>query len=137
MAPLTEHEIEVRVRYSEADPMGVVHHAAYLTYFEMGRTELYRAAGGDYRLMEEQGLFLVVAEIRVKYHRAAHYDDVLIVRTRLKSASPVKLIHEYEIVRGGDRITTAETVLACINGEGKLRRIPEQIVSRIEAAVGK
>ena len=53
---LREHEIELRVRYQETDPMGFLHHAFYFTYFEIGRTELLRASGGNYRRMEEEGL---------------------------------------------------------------------------------
>jgi acyl-CoA thioester hydrolase len=129
MAGLKEHEIRIRVRYAETDSMGVVHHANYLTYFEMGRTELYRAAGGNYRRMEQEGLFLVVAEMKVKYRKAARYDDVLTVRTRIKNISAAKLEHQYEIFHDGDLLTSAETVLACVDGQGKLRRIPDAIVN--------
>ena len=59
---LTEHEIELRVRYNETDPMGFVHHANYLTYFEIARTEMFRASGGNYRVVEEEGLRVVVRE---------------------------------------------------------------------------
>ncbi|MGV2340140.1 MAG UNVERIFIED_CONTAM: acyl-CoA thioesterase [Planctomycetaceae bacterium] len=59
----TEHEIEIRVRYSETDAMGFLHHSRYITYFEIGRTELFRADGGDYRRMEELGLFFVVVKV--------------------------------------------------------------------------
>ena len=56
---LTEHQIEIRVRYNETDSMGFVHHANYFTYFELGRTELLRASGGNYRRMEESGLLVL------------------------------------------------------------------------------
>ena len=60
---MRQHEIQIRVRYSETDAMGFLHHANYFSYFEVGRTELFRAQGGDYRAMEEGGLFLVVAKL--------------------------------------------------------------------------
>ena len=59
---LQQHEIELRVRYQETDPMGFLHHANYFTYFEIGRTELLRAAGGNYRQMEADGLLVVVVK---------------------------------------------------------------------------
>jgi acyl-CoA thioester hydrolase len=60
---LTEHEIQFRVRYKETDAMGFLHHANYAVFFEMGRTELLRAQGGNYREMEESGVFMVVVRI--------------------------------------------------------------------------
>ncbi len=85
---LREHEIQVRVRYSETDAMGYLHHANYLNFFEMGRTELLRAAGGSYREVEEQGLFIVVVKIEVRYRAPARYDDELTVKTKLVRSSP-------------------------------------------------
>jgi acyl-CoA thioester hydrolase len=64
--PVAVHSIEVRVRYPECDPMGVVHHAVYPIWFEMGRTEMLRAAGGSYRDMEAAGVFLAVARLEVR-----------------------------------------------------------------------
>jgi len=127
--PLTPHEIQVRVRYAETDAMGVLHHANYLTYFEMGRTELYRASGGNYREMEEQGLFFVVVELRCKYRAPARYDDVLTVRTTISRITSVKLEHDYEISRDGQVLATAHSVLACIDREGKVRRIPDFVLN--------
>ena len=70
---LHEHEIPIRVRYCETDAMGFLHHANFLCYFEMGRTELFRAQGGDYRKMEEGGHFFVVVEMNVKYRSPARF----------------------------------------------------------------
>jgi len=74
---LSHHDLQIRVRYQETDAMGRLHHANYLTYFELGRTELLRAAGFNYRQVEEQGLFLVVSEMKCRYLRPANYDDLL------------------------------------------------------------
>ena len=74
---MKQHEIQIRVRYSETDAMGLLHHSNYLSYFEVGRTELYRQQGGCYRTMEENGLFLVVAKAEIKYLRPARFDDLL------------------------------------------------------------
>lgn len=127
------HEMQVRVRYAETDAMGFVHHANYLTYFEMGRTELYRSEGGNYRQMEEQGLFFVVVELTCKYKWPARYDDLLRVRTRVARISPVKLEHDYEIYCENKLLTSAHSVLACLDRAGKICRIPDFIVNRLQA----
>ncbi|RPI89913.1 MAG: acyl-CoA thioesterase, partial [Planctomycetaceae bacterium] len=74
---MNTHEIDIRVRYSETDAMGFLHHANYFVYFELGRTELLRAQGGNYRQMEEEGQFMVVVSLECKYRRPARYDDLL------------------------------------------------------------
>ena len=59
---LLEHDTQIRVRYQDADPMGLLHHANYFAFFEIGRTELLRASGGNYRRMEEEGMYAVVVK---------------------------------------------------------------------------
>ena len=78
---ITEQEIEIRVRYYETDAMGVLHHANYFAFFELGRTELLRANGLTYREMEASGTFVVVVDIGCRYRRPARYDDVLRLKT--------------------------------------------------------
>ena len=121
------HEIEIRVRYVETDSMGFVHHSNYLTYFEMGRTEMLRAQGGDYRRMEEDGLFLVVVSAQCRYHAPARYDDVLTLRTTLARITPAKLEHHYELRRDETLIASGQTVLACVDRSGKVQRVPETL----------
>lgn len=122
---LREHEIEIRVRYCETDAMGVLHHSNYLSYFELGRTELLRASGGSYREMEERGRFLVVTKVSVDYRASARYDDLLTLKTMLSKISFAKLIHSYEIRREGQLLTTGETTLACVDRDGKVQRMSE------------
>jgi acyl-CoA thioester hydrolase len=119
------HEIEFRVRYQETDAMGIVHHANYLAWFEMGRTEMLRAWGGSYRRMEEEGQFLVIVRAECKYRRPARYDDVLRLRTILDRVSAVKIEHDYELFRGEETLAVAHTVLACVDREGTPQRVPE------------
>ncbi|HJT32446.1 MAG TPA: thioesterase family protein [Pirellulales bacterium] len=122
---IREHEIEIRVRYQETDAMGVLHHANYLTYFEMGRTELLRAAGYDYRRVEESGIYMVIVKIACRYRRPARYDDVLRLHTTLVGVSPAKIEHEYRLFRGDDLLAEAQTTLACIDRQGQLQRVPD------------
>jgi acyl-CoA thioester hydrolase len=112
--------------------MGVAHHSAYAPWFEMGRTELLRAGaadGMDYRQMEEQGIFMAVARLEIRYKRPARYDDVLELRTTLRDVGHVKLEHEYELFRAADGVllATAQTTLACLDREGRPRELPEAV----------
>ena len=87
--------MDIRVRYCECDPMGVVHHTVYPVWFEMGRTELLRDTGRNYRDMEEAGVFLAVVRMQVSYRRPARYDDVLRLVTTLADVGHVKIEHTY------------------------------------------
>jgi len=118
------HEMEIRVRYSETDSMSLLHHGNYFDYFEMGRTELFRAQGGNYRELEEKGYFLVVSKIECRYRRPARYDDVLTLRTTLAKVTGAKLEHDYELFRDGVSIAVAHSVIACVNREGEIQRMP-------------
>lgn len=120
---LTHHQISIRVRYSETDAMGFLHHANHLQYFEMGRTELFRAAGGDYRQMEADGLFLVVTNLNCRYHKPARYDDCLTLKTTLSKVTSAKLVHDYQLFRGEELLASATSTLACVNREGIVQRI--------------
>lgn len=122
---LKEHDIQIRVRYQETDGQGRLHHANYFTYFEMGRTELLRAAGFSYREFEAAGLMLVVAEITCQYLAPAAYDDVLKLRTTTAKARGARVTHEYQIWRGDDLLATGKSVVACINRDGRATRLPD------------
>ncbi|MGG1877202.1 thioesterase family protein [Paenibacillus cisolokensis] len=89
--------ISFRVRYQETDQMGVVYHANYLNWFEIGRTEMIRELGYSYRNMEDEGLLLPVVDLDVRYRKPAKYDDVVTVFTRMSSFSPLRINYEYEV----------------------------------------
>jgi acyl-CoA thioester hydrolase len=130
---LREHEIEIRVRYQETDGQGRLHHANFFTYFEMGRTELLRAAGLTYRRFEEEGWMLVVFEISCKYLQAACYDDVLRLRTTLVESRGAKIINEYQVFRGETLLAKGRSVLACVDRTGRVQRVPEVLVLEPDA----
>ena len=118
-------ETQIRVRYAETDRMGLLHHANYLVYFEQARTDLLRGLGTNYRDLEDQGYYLVITKVDVKYKRPAHYDDVLTIRTTVVKTSPVRLEHKYEVFGPtGDLCCEGGTTLACVNGEGKIQAMP-------------
>ena len=124
----TECRLDIRVRYVEVDRMGALHHSRYWVYFEMGRTELLRAAGVSYRDLEAAGVFFVVARCWAKYHSPAAYDELLTLTTRITNFGQAKIDHEYEL-RGPDGrlIATAATTLACVDRSGQVIPIPDSI----------
>jgi acyl-CoA thioester hydrolase len=118
------HEMEIRVRYQETDGQRRVHHANFLTYFEMGRTEMLRAHGKTYREFEEAGLFMVVSDATVKYLAPADYDDLLLLRTRVEKIGAAHIRHAYEVIRGPRILVTGTTTVVCVDAEGRVRRLP-------------
>ena len=127
---MIQHTVEIRVRYSETDAMGFLHHSNYLSYFEVGRTELFRAQGGNYRRMEELGLYFVVAKIEVRYRRPARYDDQLSLKTEISRVTPAKLEHHYCLMRENEVLAEADSIIACVNRVGEVQRIPEDLVEK-------
>ena len=119
------HEIDIRVRYQETDAQGRVHHANYLSYFEIGRVEMLRAAGVDYRKLEADGLMLVVSEAHCKYYVGAKYDDLLRLRTIVVQARGVRVKHRYEMFLGEDLVCEGTTTVAAINRDGNVVRLPK------------
>jgi len=119
----------VRVRYAETDQMGVVYYANYFVWFEVGRTDLLRAAGWSYREMETEGFQLPVIEAHCAYRQPAKYDDELEVRTSGASVSPVRVQFTYEIVRSADQTTlaTGATVHATLDRHGRPCRLPDRV----------
>jgi len=118
-----------RVRYAETDQMGVVHHGNYFTWFEIGRVELCRELGFEYKQMEtEDDSFIVVAEARCRYKRPARFDDVLEIRTRVTQSQRRTLRFGYEIFNQatGELIATGETLHVMCDSHGRPKSLPEK-----------
>ena len=126
--PTASCEIEIRVRYAECDRMGYVHHSKYFEYFEMARTELLRANGFRYRDLEDRGVLFVVAKTACRFHRPAAYDDLLTLRVRVTRQTRARIDHEYQLYRDGLLLCEATTTLACVDRDGKLIPIPNDIM---------
>ncbi len=122
---MTTFELEIRVRYQETDAQARVHHANYLTYFEQARVEMLRAAGVSYKELEAAGVLLVVAEVNLRYFLPAEYDDLLRIHVTTTAAKGARVIHEYKVRRGEDPLCEGRTVVACINRQGHVQRLPE------------
>jgi acyl-CoA thioester hydrolase len=121
--------INIRVRYAETDKMGVVYHANYFMWFEVGRCELLRTIGKSYRDLEADGIRLPVIEAHCEYRSPALYDDELVVKTRGQLLSPARVEFMYEISRPADGILNAigRTVHASLDANGRPCRLPDYI----------
>ena len=130
---------EIRVIYGDTDQMGVVYYANYLRFMEAGRNEFIRAHGLRYRDFEERfGLRLPVADAAVSYKLPARYDDVIAVETSLAELKRASVRFAYRIVRGDELLATGETIHACVDLEGRIRRLPAELVALLGAgAAGK
>lgn len=120
-------DTEIRVRYAETDAQGVVYHANYLVYFEVGRGAWLRGHGLDYNQFEADGFFLVVVEARTQYRAPARYDDVLTVRTTLSEVRQRSVIYTYQVLKGDVLVAEGETAHVCVDRAGKPIRLPPEI----------
>jgi acyl-CoA thioester hydrolase len=125
-------ETQIRVIYGDTDQMGVVYYANYLRFMEAGRNEFIRARGLRYRDFEHRfGLRLPVAEAHVAYRVPARYDDLLTVETSLLEVKRASARFGYRIVRDGDVVATGHTLHACVDLEGRIQRLPRELVERL------
>ena len=127
------HETEIRVRYAETDKMGIVHHANYLVWFEAGRSELCRASGFSYKEMEADGLLMLVAESYLRYKAPAHYEDILIIRTKVAEIRSRSIRFVYEVYRPEDDtlIAEGETMHLMTDADRNVRTIPDIYKSKL------
>jgi acyl-CoA thioester hydrolase len=129
-------EARVRVRYAETDQMGVVYHSNYLVWFEIGRVELIRSMGLDYKRMEaEEGCGIAVVDVHVRYRAPARYDDELVVRTKLLAARGAVIRFGYKVLRVEDGVLLCEgeTVHVVVDKEMKKRSLPPKYAERFAA----
>ena len=123
------HDARLRVRYAETDQMGVVYHANYLIWFEIGRVELMRSLGFEYKLMEtEDDCYIVVVEASCRYHHSARYDEMLRVRTRIAQAANRMIKYSYELLRDSDDrlLATGATTHVICGRDGKPKQLPQK-----------
>lgn len=124
----------MRVRYAETDAMGVVYYGNYLTWFEVGRTDLLRHYGSSYREIEGDGVFLPVIEAQCRYHHPARYDDVVDIRTTASRPSRARLRFDYVLSRADDNtaIASGSTLHVATHQNGKPCRLPQTLTELFE-----
>ena len=126
---LQPNETRIRVRYAETDQMGIVYHANYLIWMEVGRVAYCKARGFEYKQMELQdGVFLAVAEARCRYSSPARFDEEVVIRTWVTEANPrmVRFAYEMLLAEGGRKLATGETKHIFLGRDLRPCRLPEK-----------
>lgn len=113
-----EGKTSFRVRYAETDKMGIVYHSNYLVWFEVGRSELFRDLNLPYTIFEEQDLGLTIIEASCRYRQPAHYDDEIIVITKVNIFSR-KVTFSYLIYRDSTLLAEGKTIHLFVNKQGR------------------
>ena len=121
------HRTTYRVIYGDTDNMGQAYYGNYFRWFEIGRSEMFRSLGLPYKAVEDNGIFLPVAESHCKYEVPAKYDDILVIETSLDDKFRASLKFDYKIYRedGQTLIARGYTKHPCVNREGKVVRPPK------------
>lgn len=128
-------ETSLRVRFAETDAMGIVHHASYLLYFEVGRVELTRQAGAGYADLEAGGHSLAISQIEIRYVAPAHFDQMLTVRTQVEDLRSRSITLSYEILDAdtGRLLVSGTTRQVCLDQKGVVRRIPQPWLDAVQS----
>jgi acyl-CoA thioester hydrolase len=126
-------ETELRVRYAETDAMGVVYHANYLVWFEVGRGEFFRALGQDYGEWEQRGHFLPVSEAYARYHAPARYGELIVVSTWVEELRRRSLTLGYGAINSatGQRLVSGWTKHICADAQGRARRFTPEMLDEL------
>ena len=127
-------ETEIRVRYGETDQMGYVYYGKYAEYYEVGRTELLRELDFSYKELEEQGVLLPVIEMKIKYYRAAKYDDLLTIVTKIEDLPSARIRFVYEVFnQNEEKLNDGEVTLVFTKAETRRpTRPPESLLEKLE-----
>lgn len=109
------YEHKIRVRYAETDKMGYVYYGNYATFYEVARTEMLRSTGISYKDLEDQGIMLPVIDLNSQFHKPAHYDDLITVKTYIREKPTVRIRFDYEVYHeNGDLLNTGATQLVFV-----------------------
>ncbi len=127
--------IDFRVRYAETDQMGVVYHANYLIWCEIGRTELIRRRGSSYAELEREGVLLAVSEANLRFHASARYDDMIRVECWVEEVRSRAVTFGYLISRvEGEthtRLVSATTALVALGADTRPRKLPPELIESL------
>jgi len=129
------HRMTVRVRYPECDPGGRAHHAVFLHWLEMGRTEFMRARGHTYADMERTGWFIAVVRANVRYRQPVVYDEEVTVETWIETVRGARLVFGNRIRKEGTGAVAAEATIttALVDATGRPRRFTDEEIARMTA----
>lgn len=137
-ANIAEHRFDLRIYYEDTDHGGVVYYANYLKYMERARTEFMRCVGIELdRLQHDDGVLFAVTEAHVHYRRPARFNDALCVASALEDARGARLAFRQRVMRGDELLVDGSIHLACIDIDGRARRIPQAVLTPLAQAMNK
>lgn len=128
---MTAHRFPVRIYYEDTDFSGNVYHAAYLKFFERGRTEFLRDLGVHHSALMEQGLAFAVRHMEIDFVAAARIDDLLTIETRVVALTGVRLVLEQTLLRDQTALTSARVTVVSIKIGGGAARLPSALRTRL------
>lgn len=126
--------ISDRVRFVETDLMGVVHHANYLRWFEMGRVAYLRAAGVELNDLMAAGFLFPITDVQCKYRNPGRFDEEFLIQTTMTAFTKAKMVFSYEIVRKSDGVVWAsgKTQNVFTNAQGRIARLTDEFYNKID-----
>lgn len=132
---MIKKETTVRVRYYETDQMGVTHHANYIKFFEVGRSEFMREIGFPYSKMEEEGCMSPIMSIQIRYVRPSGYDDTLTIQTEVRALPTDYAMFYQDIYNEKGKLVAGGTVkLTFINAETRKReQAPKRLLEALKS----
>jgi len=134
---MKKYETEIRVIYADTDAMGIIYHTNYIKWFEAGRNEFLRQIGYPYSRLEKEGIWLPVAAVTCEYKSPGKYDDILLIRSWVKSLGAATVVMAYEILRKetGELLVIGTTKHGITSPELKpirLKKVHPDLFARLE-----
>ncbi|MDR2860888.1 MAG: acyl-CoA thioesterase [Elusimicrobiota bacterium] len=126
------NKLQIRIAYADTDQMGMVYYGNYLTFFERGRTELFRQSGLVYTELEKRGFFFPVIYAECKYLAPARYDDIIDIETKLIEITAASVSYTYEIKCNGKLLVKGRTKHPFVNKDLKPIKFPKDIREILE-----
>ena len=129
------YSTEVVVRFAETDAQGIAHHASFLVWLEVARVGWLAEHAGGYRSLQEQGIEALTTEVHVRYHRAAYFDDRLLVWARCVDLRGARFRYEYRVERSGELVAEGWTSHATVDAATRRPiRLPAAFVEAVSRA---
>lgn len=132
-----EYSTDIRVRYAETDAMGIVHHASYVVWLEVGRTHMLRELGKAYPEWEAEGVFMSVGEVHLTYRAPLRFDDVVTLHTRVHEVGRRKVAFGYRLEKAGVRIAEGRTVHMVTGLDGRSRTLPATLLALLRESLAE
>ena len=124
---------QIKVYYEDTDSTGRVYHSNYLNYLERARTEYIYNLGHNHKaLFKKYDLYFVVKKMNIDFKSSAKFEDILNIKSKILEITKYKIIFNQKIFRNEILLIEAEVVIVSINSMGKLIKIPDDMINKLE-----